>query len=315
MRDVGFAPVPNGGGPAGVAVAINGLKATTGWQNCAIQDVDLGCAYPGYTSFTKGLALTNVWRGRVAHVNMHSNIGPAPGSSFVSLSGCVDTAITECNVDQISNPVAITGYSEGLRLQQCAFVGSLGLSTGSNPYSGNGSTSPLLNLLDLNLIDCEFNCTEQSLGLFYVNTALISGCHFSGRSPFAAVHAYGCEGIQMQSCDVTGDFNAKSPEPCIGVRIEGSPSWASTANCIDNCLFANTSCGVYFGSGSLINSATNIRMLAPGAGALVGAPEYFGSVPITPYIDASGNATNYASVIAAGSSMSSSRIRQLSYRQ
>ncbi len=315
MRDVGFAPVPSGGGPAGVAVAITGLATTSGWQGCSIQDVDLGFAFPNYTSFTTGLSLKNVWRGRVDHVNMHSNIGPAPGSSFLILSGCVDLAVTACNVDQIDVPIYVDGYSEGVRVQQCVFVSNVGISTGTGPYIGNGSTSPLLNMLDLNVIDCEFNCLQQSLTLSYLNTGLITGCHFSGKTPYAAIHIYASEGVQINSCDITGNFNAKSPQQCIGIRIDGSPAWGSTGNCIDNCLFANLSCGVLFAPGAYISSATNIRMLAPGAGSLVGAPQKFGDVSVTPYTDASGNSTNYASAITAGSAISSSKVQLLTSRQ
>jgi hypothetical protein len=317
IRDIGFAPVPSSGGPAGVAISVTGLGAVSGWQGCSIQDVDVGYAYPGYTSFMQGVELTNVWRGRVDHVNMHSNVGPVPGSSFLSLSGCIDLGVTTCNVDQVAIPINIAGYCEGIRVQQCAFVGLVGAWTGptGSPYSGNGSTTPFKNILDINFVDCEFNCSEQSLSLNYVNTALITGCHFAGGAPFATIHVFGSEKVQIESSDISGNFNAKSPQVNIGVKIEGSPIWQSAGNTVDNCLFTNLSCGVYFGGGSVINSATNIRMLAPGDGSLVVAPENFGSVVVAPYIDASGNSTNYASVIGAGLTASSSKTKQLTSRQ
>ena len=114
IRDIGFSPSPGGNGPAGTALQLTFPSDASGWQRCSIQDVDLGVARPGYTTFTNGLIVNNLWRGSIRNLNMHSNVGNVAGTTFISMNGtCIDNRISNCSVDGIDVGIYVHGYSEG----------------------------------------------------------------------------------------------------------------------------------------------------------------------------------------------------------
>ena len=155
MRDFGLSPTV-GSGIAGTAIALNFPENSSGWQRASIQDVDLGVAKPGYTTFTNGLVLTNVWRGNFRNVNMHSNVGSIRGTAFITLAGmCIDNRFNNCSVDGIDTGFLVSSYSEGLHITDTVVIGNVGVGMASRPYSGNGSTTPFISLLGLYISNCE----------------------------------------------------------------------------------------------------------------------------------------------------------------
>ena len=302
IRDVGFSPCPGNGGAAGTALSLNFPAVNSGWQRCSLQDVDLGVAKPNYTTFMTGISLSNVWRGSFRNVNMHSNIGGVPGSTFVTLSGkSVDNRFASCSVDGIDIGFFVADYSEGLHITESLVIGTTAISTGSRVYSGNGSSTPCINLLGLYVSDCEFNCWGVTANLYCVATAWISNTHFGSNVAGApAMAVLGCSTIQIDNCSFTGQFGGANSGYDIGISTGLAGSWPSNNIAISNCVFTTIAVGVQFNPGTYNSTAIGLRMMMPGEGALVNYPGAAGTVPLRAFYDLSANSTNmgqwYASV-------------------
>jgi hypothetical protein len=299
IRDIGFSPTPNGGGAGGTAIALVFPAAGSGWSHSSIENVDLGVAEPGYTVFAGGLSLTNAWRVNVRNLNGHSNIGNVTGSYFVGLNGeCIDNRFNNCSVDGVDTAFAVNAYSEGLHLSDCVLIGNRGISTGTTSYSGNGKSSPLINLLGLYVSNCEINCEDTAGALFQVCSGWLDNTHFGSQTASQpALSLLGCTNLQVSECGFTGETGSGGL-PFIGVYLGASSSqsgtWNSTSNQLDGCEFVNVLTGIEFGPGSVDNTATAIRMLAYGEGSLIGAPVKFGNGTMQAVLDTSGNSTNNA---------------------
>ena len=313
IRDVGFSPCPAGGGAAGTALSLNFPNINSGWQRCSLQDVDLGVARPNYTTFMTGLSLSNVWRGNFRNVNMHSNIGSVPGSTFVTLSGkSVDNRFASCSVDGIGVGFLVAAYSEGLHITDSLVIGTTAISTGNSVYSGNGSSTPCINLLGLYVSGCEFNTWGVPGNLFCVATAWISDTHFGSNVAGApAMAVLGCSAVQIDNCSFTGQFGTSNPNYDIGISTGSVGSWPSNNIAISNCVFTTIAIGVQFNPGTYNSTATGLRMMMPGEGALANYPSTVGAVPLRAFYDVSGNSTNmgqwYASV--SGLTAAPSKVR------
>ena len=293
IRDIGLSPTPSAGA-AGSALVLNFPNSTSGWQHCSIQDVDLGAPFPNYTSFMNGIVFTNLWRGNIRNVNMHSNIGNVPGSTFVTLNGtCVDNRFNNCSVDGINTGFFVGGYSEGLHISDTVIIGNVGVNTGTQPYSGNGSTSPLINVLGLYISGCEMNCNGNPLHLMYVDTGWVSDSHFGARNAAtAAAIVLGCAKVQFLNCAFTGQFDKSNPQWDVGVLSGAASGWPSNNIMVDSCNFTNLLIGVQFGAGTFNSSARGVRMMAPGEGSLIGSPMLAGAFTMYACHDVSGNTTN-----------------------
>ncbi len=295
IKDIGFSPIGADGGIAGTAIAISHPSSASGWPGCALQNIDLGVPLPGYTVFKIGLAFENLWRGHIENVNWHSNLGVVSGTWFATLSGTtIDTNFKSCTIDGVGCGIVLFGYAEGLHLNSCVFIGTHGLYTGVAPYSGDGVSTPFVNLLGLYITECEFNTTNYSLSLYCVTTGWISGSHFSTQtSGVAAVEALGCDLLHIDACSITGAFNPEAPQVFTGISTgAASNGWPTGGMSIADCEFYNLSCGIMYGPGTVNCTATGIRMFSPGNASLVSAPIIIDGASIMPELDSSGNTTN-----------------------
>lgn len=295
LRDLGFAPVPNGGGAAGVALDLSWPNMPTGWQHCSIENVDLGPAQPNYTTFIGGINFTNVWRSTLRNVNFHSNIGVAPNSYSCNFNGmCVDNIIEACKLDGIATAVAVNSYSEGLHIVDSVLIGNLGFTSGTTSYSGNGVTTPFINLLGLYISNCEINCRNCALNLFQVAGAWITSTHCDNlTSNIATIGAVGCLNVHIIDCSIAGQFNKNSPAQFYGIAVRGSSNGAySDGVFVDNCEFENLQVGVYWGIGAINCSTTALRFFEPGLGALLSGPITINGWTIQPILDNSMSKTN-----------------------
>jgi hypothetical protein len=292
VRDIGFAPLMPGGG--GTALSIAGQNVVSGTQSCIIENVDFCVVYPGYTSFHQALVLNAVQRSTIRNVNMHSNAGILPGSCFASISRCIDVRFDNCSIDIVDVAFVVAAYTEGLHITGTVIANcDWALTTGATPYSGNGTSSPFVNLLGLYISDCEFNCNGGGTRLTYVNDAWISNTHLStGNALYPALLVLGCANVSVSNCKFTGLFNAASPQNWIGVEVAGLGTWPSNATIVDSCLFTNLGVGVSLQPGALNTTALNIRMSAPGSGTLVSQPLTVGTYRVMAAQDLSGNSTN-----------------------
>ncbi len=299
IRDIGFSPVMAGGG--GTALSIAGQNVVSGTQSCSIENVDFCVVLPGYTGFHQALVLNAVQRSNIRNVNMHSNAGILPGSCFASVSHCIDVRFDNCSIDIVEVAFVVAAYMEGLHITGTVIANcDWALTTGATPYSGNGVTTPLVNLLGLYITDCEFNCNSGGTRLTYVNDAWISSTHLStGSADYPALLVLGCANVSVTNCKFTGLFNAASPQNWIGVEVQGLGTWPSNATIVDGCLFTNLGVGVSLQPGALNTTALNIRMSAPGAGYFVGQPVTIGSYTVMAAQDLSGNSTNEISWVAS----------------
>ena len=312
MRDLGFSPTPTVGS-AGTAIALNFPSNASGWQRCSMQDIDLGVAKPNYTTFTNGLVLTNVWRGNFHNVNMHSNVGSVPGTTFVTLAGmCIDNRFNNCSVDGTGTGFYVSSYSEGLHISDTVIIGNVGVGMAATPYSGNGSTTPFISLLGLYISNCEINCAIDSLALRFVDTGWIVNTHFGSRTAnSSSAFFFGCNAVQVSNCSFTGQLNPQSPAWDCGVLTAELSGWP-TSNCtFDSCLFNNILIGVQFGPGTFNCSARNVRMVNLATGLLLGTPVSVGSMTMKACNDASGNATNSAHWISSSNTVTTKDVHSL----
>jgi hypothetical protein len=311
IRDLGFCPLAAGGG--GTALSIAGQNVVSGTQSCIIENVDFCVVFPGYTSFHQALVLNAVQRSNIRNVNMHSNAGILPGSCFASISRCIDVRFDNCSIDIVEVAFVVAAYSEGLHITGTVIANcDWALTTGATPYSGNGVTTPFVNLLGLYITDCEFNCNTGGTRLTYVNDAWISNTHLStGNAEYPALLVLGCANVSVTNCKFTGRFNAASPQNWVGVEVAGLGTWPSNATIVDSCLFTNLGVGVSLQPGALNTTALNIRMSAPGSGYLVGARVAVGTYTIMAAQDLSGNNTNEIAWVASQAGINHSTDRLL----
>jgi hypothetical protein len=308
LRDFGMAPTPTSGGAAGMALDISFPNMESAWQHCIIENVDLGPAQPNYTCFKFGICFTNVWRANLRNVNFHSNIGNVPGGYFTALNGfCIDNRFNNCSWDGCDQGVVVNDYCEGLHFNDCVMLGNGGVSTGSTSYSGNGSTTPLINLLGLYIANCEINCRVFGLNLYQVVGAWISMTHVGNYTPgVAAVGVLGCTNVHIQGCTLTGQFNSAAAQQFYGIGVRASSAGAlSNGVYVDDCDFQNLQVGVVFAAGSINCTATGIRFFAPGLGALLTSPVAVGGLTLQPVLDQSGSTKNVAQWIGSSSGASS----------
>ena len=291
LRDIGFSPI----GAAGTAIAITHPDQPSGWPGCLIENIDLGVPTPNYTCFQTGIAFTNLWRGHIENVNWHGNAGSVRTSRFAVLGGrCIDNHFRDCTIDGVGRAFVLAGYAEGLHITGCVVIGTSGLTTGPAPFSGNGVTTPFVNLLGLYLTGSEFNTSAASLDLHLVDTAWISDSHFSTRtSANPAVRITGSTLLHMNHCTITGHFDAKFPAPFQGIEtvttFEGTPT---NGIVIDDCDFTNLSCAITYGAVTRNATATGVRMFSPGNASLIAAPLLVNGLTLRAVQDDSGNATN-----------------------
>ena len=254
---------------------------------------------PNYSSFGTAISLNNTFRAYIHNCNMH----PAQGNAgvFASLNGlCIDCRFTNCSMDGVGVGFSVNSYCEGLHIVDCVVIGGIGLQTGSTSYSGDGKTTPLINLLALYISGCEFNCAITALSMFQVNQGWITSSHFGGAGGAYATTCYylGSCLVQMSACEITGaGYGANTQGIYVGSTNGGS--WNSASNQFDDCQFCNLVTGIDLTAGSTNNTGQGMRMVAPGGSALVGAPIAFGNLMLQAVIDGSGNMTNEIQHIAS----------------
>ena len=308
VRDIGLSPLMAKGG--GTAFAITGSTSGPTTQTCLIEDVDLSVLQGGYTSFGTGLALINVKRSNIRNVNMHSNVGVFPGGSFASLSGCIDVRFNNCTLDIVDTGFFVAGYSEGIHIIDTVVANTnVGISTGTTPYSGNGTTTPYINLLGLYIDNCEFNCDLTSAVLAFVDTAWISNTHFSsGNVSYPAMSILGSNGVQVSNCGYTGGFNANSPANWVGVMLGRVSGWATSLCSLNNCLFQNLGLGISIQQGAFNTVALGMHLSYQGK--LVSNPVIDGAYTVAVYQDVSGNSSNEVQTIGSqfGTGNTSNRV-------
>ena len=289
IRDLGFVPLQSGGN-AGTAIAVTVPSAASAWQNCLIEDVDFGVAYPNYTSFGTAVNLTNVFQSKVRNVNCHANVA---GGTFVALNGrCIDNRVLDCNCDGYAIGVSVGAYSEGLHLTDCTLICGTAITTGASNYSSG------INLLGLYVSGCEFNCTGVVMNLYQVNSAWISDTDIYG--PKVATGSVTCslqgsERVEISDCLFGGFFNTSQPTNQIGISTSSSSGAVTGSTIVDNCEFENLTTAIQLGSGTANFTASGIRMLAAGDGTLVNNPITYGSQMQQVVVDNSGNTTNNVS--------------------
>lgn len=292
VRDIGFSPLMTGGG--GVALSVTGQNSPSGTQSCLIENVDFCVAQGGYTSFANSLILNAVQRVNVRNVNAHSNAGIIAGGSFASISNSTDVRFNNCSIDIADTGFLVAGYCEGLHIVDTILANvNYALTTGRTPYSGNGTTSPAINLLGLYISGCEFNCIMGSAVLSYLQTAWISDTHFStGSYRQPALSILGSVGVAVSNCEFTGQFNPSSPQDWTGIEVASLNGWNSSQTVLDGCLFNNLGLGVLLLPGAYTTTAIGLRMIVQQTGSLAG-----NAVPVNGYTmraarDLSGNTSN-----------------------
>ena len=307
-KDFGFSAVmPNGGG---TAIAITGYNSGSTTQSCLLDGIDFSVLNPNYTAFKSALVLSSLQRANIRDVNFHSNVGIISKGCFASLSSCVDVRFNNCSIDIVDTAFFVAGYSEGLHIVDCIVANTnVAISTGASPYSGNGSSTPYINLLGLYITDCEFNCDQGSAYLAYTNTAWISNTHFStGVVTSPALAIMGCAHVQVANCEFTGQFNPSSPANWTGVVVSAISGWGTNTTVLDGCLFNNLGLGVSILSGAYNTTAFGIRFnYGPG---LVGNPVTVNGYSVMAYQDQSGNTSNEVQTLAAqpGSGSTTNRV-------
>jgi hypothetical protein len=308
ISDIGFSPTPTGGGPAGTCLSLNWPSSPSGWCGPTIDNVDIGVAHPGYTCFTTGVSLSNSWRGQVNNLNSHSNIGAQSGSVCISLSGeCIDNRFTNMSLDGYDTSLLLNNYSEGIHVIDSVIYGNHGISTGTTSYSGNGQTSPLINLLGLYVARCEFATQGTALELYQVDSGWISSSQFQNSTPGqAAVTLMGSTAMQISGCQFTGHLNAGT-SPFVGIALStSSAGWSAGSNQIDKCEFSNLTTGILLGGGCINNTGSGNRMLAYGGASLVGNPQTNpNGALLSALMDNSGNSTNLFEWLASADAINS----------
>ena len=301
FRNVGLSPA-SGGATGGIALDVNfpyPNGGTSGWQAAIIENVDFGVQTPNYSSFSTAIALNNTFRAYVHNCNTHSAQGNL--GTFASLNGlCIDCRFTNCSMDGVAVGFSVNSYCEGLHIVDCVIIGGIGLQTGTTSYSGDGKTTPFINLLALYISGCEFNCAITALSLFQVNQGWITSSHFGGAGGGYATTCYllGCCLVQMSECEITGaGYGANTQGIYVGPTEGGS--WNSASNQFDDCQFCNLVTGINLTAGSTDNTGQGMRMVAPGGSALIGAPIAYSNVTLQAVIDNSGNMTNEIQHIAS----------------
>ena len=301
FRNVGLSPSP-GGSTGGTALDItfplpNGRSS--GWQAAIVENVDFGVQTPGYSSFGTAISLTNNFRAYVHNCNMHAASGNA--GTFAALNGlCIDCRFTNCSMDGVAVGFSVNSYCEGLHIVDCVVIGGVGLQTGTASYSGDGKTTPLINLLALYISGCEFNCAATALSLFQVNQGWITSSHFGGGGGGYAVTCYylGTCLVQMSACEITGAGYAVNTQGIYVASTDGG-AWNSASNQFDDCQFCGLVTGIDLAAGSTNNTGQGMRMVAPGGSSMVGAPMEDGNVTLQAVTDNSGNMSNEIQHIAS----------------
>ena len=292
VKDMGFCPTSSGG----IAFQITGPTSQyfTETQNCLIENVDFCVVGDGATAagFGNILVLANLNRTNVRNANSNTNTGPVvSGGSFASLTNCIDTRFNNCSFDGTDNGFVIASYSEGLHINDCVVICNTGISTGAKAYNtSNGE----VNLLGLYISNCEFNCTLSSAVLSWVNTAWITGTHFStGNVAYPAMSILGCLWVTIDSCEFTGFYGSGNWTAIqLGKTADG---WSTSNTKISNCVCVNIGIGISMQPNTFNTAVTSWTMSAPagynGAG-LVGGGCSSTSSPVVACVDNTGNTTN-----------------------
>lgn len=312
-RDFGFSPLM--GGVGGTAISVSGVNSGATSQSCILDNIDFAILNPGYTSFQHALMLKSVQRVNIRNANMHSNAGIVPGGSFATIADCVDVRFNNCSIDIVDTAFVVAGYSEGLHIIDTVVANAnVAIWTGNSPYSGNGSTTPFVNLLGLYIASCEFNCDSGSAYLGYVDTAWLSDTHFStGNAAAPALSVLGSSGVQVANCDFTGHFNPATPANWTGIVVASLNGWGSDLTIIDGCLFTNLGLGISIQPGAFNTTALGVR-LSYGPG-LVGNPVNVGNYAVMAWQDISGNTTNEIQTLASQSAYGNTTSRVTYSRQ
>jgi len=294
-KDIGFAPTPSSGSVCGVGLSLTySDTGAVGWVRANISNLCFGLPRVGYTVFMAGLRLADCKRANFTGINSHSNIAAPVGSVAVELTGtCIDLHFDKCFLEGSATGASILSYSEGITFSNTVFITGVGVDTGSKDYN-NG-----INVLGLYISNCEFNCTTTSVNAFNVVSGWLSNTHFSTKTAGgSAVKMVGCESIQINHCLLSGEFAPQNPASYTGLSMAGCTS------CMADGLFCtNLTLGVLASYQSVSCTITGMRMIAPGGGALVGAPIKVDGYTIAAYEDLSFNKTNYAQWITSGGPM------------
>jgi hypothetical protein len=296
VRDIGLAPCPGSNACAGIAFDFYFPNANSAWQHCLVENVDLGVARPGYTCFLGGLRLTNSWIGHVQNVRMRCNISTPTGSFFAQLNGySIDNHFADVRADGMDIGISVNGYTEGLRVKSSEMITNTGIWTGSSSYSGTVGSSPLVNINQLMVSDCELNCNVQAINAYQIWGSFITSTHMGSKTAgIPTCTLLGSCNTMFSNCLFTGQLNSTGAQsPFTGLLLEGSnPSWHSASNQLMGCTFANQQYGIVLGAGTVNTTGTGTSFLAPGDGSMVTSPTQIGSLQFAPVVDNSGNATN-----------------------
>ncbi len=296
IRDIGFAAAP-GTGAAGTAVAITMPQVTpSAWASCLVENVDFGVQYPGYTNFSTGLSLTNIWRSKVANCNMHST---GASGTFVALNGfCIDNKFESNAIDGVQFGYVVNGYSEGIHITSGVVIGSIGFTSGTSSYSGNGVNTPAINILGLYIQGCEFNCSVMALNLYQVSTCWISDTHFN--APITPIVMTGSNLVHIHNCEVT----AAATPASIGVGVYPSnaglgQAWPANGIDLVGVSFMNVVTAVVLGAGTTNTTGRELKQFGWGLGSLIGAPVYANGAIWQTLVDRSGNTKNVLEFVAS----------------
>ncbi len=287
VKDIGFYPASSGG----TAFQVTGSSFSE-TQNFILENVDF--CVEGYganaVSFAHALILSNLNRSNVRNVNMNANTGGIiSGGSFASISNCVDIRFNNCSVNGSDIGFFVSSYSEGLHINDCVIICNTGLYTGSTAYNKNVGE---INLLGLYISNSEFNCAHSSASLNWVNTAWITGTHFStGNSSYPAMSILGCQYIIIDGCEFTGQGAA----PWTAIEIgQTSDGWATAGTKISNSVCSNIGIGISLQLGTYDTAVTSWTMVNPSQGGadLIGGSCPASTASVTACIDNTGNTTN-----------------------
>ncbi len=312
VRDIGFCAPPMAEGAGALALVFPSVTGS-GWPSCTVENVDFGVSSNG--AFLVGLSLTNAWRSTIRSCNYHSPGAPYGTGTFLQFNGfCIDNRVTSCSVDGVNRGIVINSYMEGLHLNDCVIIAN-GTTGGKGIDTGDANYNSGINLLELFVNNCEFNCTGIALSLYQVNTAFISNTHLglTTGGTGAAVAIYGSQALQFSNCQVSGaaSSSVSSLGFYVGANSSNSPTYDLELN---NMTFQNISTGILLAASTSATGREN-RLFAPGFSALVGSPTTYGSITWQAVQDSSGNTTNEIEWVSPGGTISNDTTDRYLYTQ
>jgi hypothetical protein len=263
LRDLGLAPVGNGGQPA-CAVAVNlPSNEVRSSPSCTIRDIDLGIVLEGFSGFYTGLQLTNVWRATVRDVSMLGGGTSVSGSNLLTLSGfSVDNRFIDCSVNNLDVGWIVNDYCEGVHIIN-PIVADCNRGFSSNfQTSHNGNNN--INILGLYISGGEFGCIYTALDLYQVWTAWITDTHFGSGMQGPVILMLGCIQIQFSNCLVSASANAQAGSQYVGFSLANTSTSGCADNVMDGMIFSNISVAYEFGLGVAFNTALRTRFVVPG---------------------------------------------------